>query len=409
MAALLDSVTGRFGATINDLRGDGRGWVLVAVATGWLFVLGTRVVLPALLPQIKVAFGLDNATAGLLVTLLWGAYALTQFPAGVLIDRIGERRTLVTSVVVAVVGILALTVAPTFLAFVAGLLLFGLGSGLYAPPRVTVLSRTFADNDGTALGVTFAIGNLGAAALPPIAAAIALWVGWRAGFGFVAPLLAIVGIALWTVVPRRSSTPGATGELSRRAASRVVRAVLARKVVLSWVALTMMLFAYQGLGAFLPIYLIEAKGLGQGVAAVLYSVFYASGAISQSFAGTAADVYGSPTVLSAIAGFGVLTLVALPAVDGVWALAPLVVLLGTRLGIGPVGNGYVTAMLPADVQGTGYGLFRAFYLAVGATGSLFVGVLAEAGLFDEAFLALAGVTAVSAGVFRLLPMASDVP
>lgn len=409
MAALLDSVAGRFGTTIDNLRGDGRGWVLVAVATGWLFVLGTRVVLPALLPQIKAAFGLDNATAGLLVTFLWGAYAVTQFPAGVLIDRIGERRTLVTSVGVAVVGILALTVAPTLLAFVAGLLLFGFGSGLYAPPRVTVLSRTFADNDGTALGVTFAIGNLGAAALPPIAAAIALWVGWRAGFGFVVPLLAVVGIALWTVVPGQSSTPRATAELSRRAASRVVRAVLTRRVLLSWVALTMMLFVYQGLGAFLPIYLIEAKGLSQGVATGLYSVFYASGAISQSFSGTAADIYGSPTVLSAIAGFGVLTLVALPAVDGVWALVPLVSLLGTRLGIGPVGNGYVTAILPADVQGAGYGLFRAFYLAVGAAGSLFVGVLAEAGLFDEAFFALAGITAVAAGIFRLLPTAGDVP
>lgn len=407
MATLFGSAAGRFKATIGDLHGDGRGWVLVAVATGWLFVLGTRVVLPALLPHIKVAFGLDNATAGLLVSLLWGAYALTQFPAGVLIDRIGERRTLVASVAVAVVGILALTLAPTPLLFIAGLLLFGFGSGLYAPPRVTVLSRTFADNDSTALGVTFAIGNLGAAALPPIATAIALWVGWRAGFGFVVPLLAAVGIALWTVVPGQSSTPRATAELSRQAATRVVRAVFTRRVVLSWVALTTMLFAYQGLGAFLPIYLIEAKGLSQGIAAGLYSVFYASGAISQSFTGTAADVYGSPTVLSAVAGFGVLTLVALPAVDGVWALALLVVLLGTRLGIGPVGNGYVTAILPADVQGAGYGLFRAFYLAVGATGSLFVGVLAEAGLFDEAFLALAGVTAVATALFRLLPTTGD--
>lgn len=169
----------------------------------------------------------------------------------------------------------------------------------------------------------------------------------------------------------------------------------------------MVLFAYQGISAFLPIYLIESKGLSQGMASGLYSVFYASGAIAQSLAGNAADVYGSPTVLSAIAGFGVLTLLALPVVNGVWALALLVVLLGTRLGIGPVGNGYVAGLLPVDVQGTGYGLFRSFYVAVGSTGSLFVGILAEAGLFDEAFFVLAGVTAVSAGLFYLLPRVGD--
>lgn len=406
MVRMLGNAVDRFGATVDDLRGDGRGWVLVAVATGWLFVFGTRVVLPALLPQVKAAFGLDNATAGLLVSLLWGAYAITQFPAGILSDRIGERRTLVTSVVVVAVGVLALALSPTLLLFVGGLLLFGFGSGLYAPPRVTVLSRTFEDNDGTALGVTFAIGNLGAAAMPIVAAAIALWVGWRAGFGFVVPVFAGVGIALWLVVPIQSNASHTT-TLSRQTASRVVRAVLTRRVLLSWVAMTMVLFAYQGISAFLPIYLIESKGLSQGMASGLYSVFYASGAIAQSLAGNAADVYGSPTVLSAIAGFGVLTLLALPVVNGVWALALLVVLLGTRLGIGPVGNGYVAGLLPVDVQGTGYGLFRSFYVAVGSTGSLFVGILAEAGLFDEAFFVLAGVTAVSAGLFYLLPRVGD--
>jgi predicted MFS family arabinose efflux permease len=408
MVSLFSSVVHRAETTIANLRGDGRGWILIAVATGWLFMLGIRIVLPALLPQVKATFGLDNATAGLLVSLLWGAYATTQFPAGVLVDRVGERLTLVSSVIAAIVGILALAFAPTLFLFVIGLLLFGFGSGLYAPPRVTVLSRTFADNDGTALGVTFAIGNLGAAAMPPIATAIALWISWRAGFGFVVPLVAVVGVALWLIVPIQSNAPRTTA-LSRQTASRVVQAVLTRRVLLSWVALTMVLFAYQGVSAFLPVYLIEVKGLSKGIASGLYSLFYVSGAISQSFAGTAADTHGSPAVLSAIAGFGVLTLVVLPAIDGVWMLALLVILLGTRLGIGPVGNGYITAILPADVQGTGYGLFRLFYLAVGATGSLFVGVLAAAGLFDEAFLALAGVTGVAAVLFLRLPTVGETP
>jgi MFS family permease len=403
MSRFPSNALGRLSATVTALRGDGRGWVLATVATGWLFVLGTRVILPALLPRVKAAFGLDNAMAGALVTGLWIAYATTQLPAGLLVDRIGERWTLVSSAFATAIGALVLTAAPTLAVFVVGCLLFGLGSGLYAPPRVTVLSRTFPELDGTALGVTFAVGNLGAAVLPLVAGALALRLGWRAGFGFVIAPLAVVGVALWMVVPAPSGATRTTAKLTRRAASRLGSAVFTRQMIHTWVAMTIVLFTYQGITAFLPTYLIEVKGMNAGVVATLYGLFYASGALSQSLAGNAADRYTNPTVLAALAGLGVFTLVPLPSLQSVPALAVLVVVLGTRLGIGPVGNGYVAAILPDDVQGAGYGLFRTLYLAVGAMGSVFVGVLANYGLFGESFLVLAGLTGVAALLFIKLP------
>ncbi|WP_227356455.1 MFS transporter [Haladaptatus salinisoli] len=408
MAALdlVNRTAARVRSGVDALRGGGRGRVLVVVAAGWLLVLGTRIVLPALLPQVKAAFGIDNATAGLLVSVLWGAYAVTQFPAGMMVDRIGERTTLTVSTLVTAAGAAALTVAPSFPVFVLGGVLFGLGSGLYAPPRVTVLSRIYPDRDGTALGATFAVGNLGAAGLPLVAGALALWFHWRAGFGFVVPPLVLVAFGLWAYVPTRSDGESrAAEEFTRRTAVRLLRGMTDGRVVLAWVAMTLILFTYQGITAFLPTYLIDVKGLTQGTASVLYGLFYASGAVSQWFAGNAADRYGERTVLAALAGVGVVTVGLLPFVGGTAALAALLALLGTRLGIGPVGNGYVAALLPDEIQGAGYGLFRTFYLAVGAAGSLFVGVLAEAGWFDEAFLVLAGVTAVSSVLYLFLPPA----
>jgi hypothetical protein len=32
--------------TVDGLRGEGRGWTLLVVAAGWLFLSGFRVVLP---------------------------------------------------------------------------------------------------------------------------------------------------------------------------------------------------------------------------------------------------------------------------------------------------------------------------------------------------------------------------
>lgn len=398
----------KVGSGVDTLRGDGRGRILTVVAVGWLLVLGTRVVLPALLPQVKTAFGIDNATAGLLVSVLWAAYAVTQFPAGMMVDRIGERTTLTASAVVTAAGAAALTFAPSFVVFVLGSVLFGLGSGLYAPPRVTVLSRIYPDRDGTALGITFAVGNLGAAALPLIAGALAVWVHWRLGFGFVVIPLALVAVGLWVYVPSRPSEQARAAErFTRRTAVRLFRGVTDRDVALAWVAMTLVLVTYQGITAFLPTYLVEVKGLSQTTASTLYGLFYASGAVSQWFAGNAADRYGERVVLAALAGFGVVTLGLLPFVGGTAALAALLALLGTRLGIGPVGNGFVAALLPDEIQGAGYGLFRTFYLAVGASGSLIVGVLAERGLFDEAFLLLAGVTAAASVLYLFLPATPD--
>lgn len=390
--------------TVRVLRAGGRGPVLLVVAIGWLLVLGTRVVLPTLLPQVRETFGFDAATAGLLVSALWGAYAVAQFPAGVLADRIGERRTLVVGTAIVALGALCLTLAPTFEVFVVGSVAFGLGAGLYAPPRVTVLSRTFPDRDGTALGITFSVGNAGAAALPVITGGLAVWLGWRFGFGVMVLPLGLCVLGLWRFVPAgRAEAVTRAGDAPRTIARRVVAELTDRTVSHAWLAMTLMLFTYQGLEAFLPTYLIATKGLDPGTAAALFGLYFASGAITQPFAGSAADRFGAPRVLAALAVLGVCTLVALPLVEGLVGIAAVITLLGTRLGNGPVGNGYVAAILPAEVKGSGFGLFRTIYMAVGALGSTFVGVLAGLGHFDGAFLALGAITALAAVLYYLLP------
>jgi predicted MFS family arabinose efflux permease len=390
--------------TVGALRGEGRGWVVLAVAAGWLLVLGTRVVLPALLPQVTTAFAIDNATAGVVVSLIWVGYAVTQFPAGLLADRIGERRTLVASIAVTVVAVAIFALAPTFPLFVAGGVLFGLATGIYAPPRVTVLSKVFDEHEGSAIGVTFAAGNVGAALLPVVAGLLAVSLGWRWGFGFVVLPLCLVAVSLWVFLP---DDPGETesgfSAPPRDVAHRLADVATHRAFLLAWLSMTLVLFTYQGITAFLPTYLVEAKGLSQGTASVVYGLFFASGATCQYLAGSVSDRFDETRVLAVIAGFGVLTLVALTVAESLVALAVVAALLGSRLGLGSVGNGYVADILPADVQGSGYGLFRTFYLAAGATGSMFVGLLASRGLFDEAFLSLAGVTALAAVLYTLLP------
>ena len=88
-------------SVVGRLRGGGRGWALLAIAVGWLFVLGGRFLVPAVLPQVKATFGLGNADAGVAISVLWATYALMQSPAGLLTDRLGERRLLAGSLLLA--------------------------------------------------------------------------------------------------------------------------------------------------------------------------------------------------------------------------------------------------------------------------------------------------------------------
>jgi len=410
------SLVRHLASSARAVRGGGRGRALLAIAAGWFLVLGLRFVVPALLPFIKGDFGISNATAGAAITLLWVIYGGMQFPAGALIDRVGERRLLAASALVGATGLASYALSPTFGVFLAATVVFGLGSGLYGPARGTVLSRTFPDNDGIAFGIVLASGSIGSALLPAAAAALAVGVGWRLVLGVTIPLFLLVGFALWSTVPdaspRQSSEPTRTqtdGGVScenatTRARARQVReAVTSRRVLLAATGITLMLFTFQGLTAFLTTYLIETKNLTEGTAGLLFGLLFVSGAVNQSAVGAFADRFGYSRVLVVIVLVGTVPLVAFPFLSGTLALGLAVVVMGIRLSMAPLTNAYVIDSLPAAVQGTAWGTIRTGFFMIGAFGSTVVGAMADADLFAEAFFLLAGLSVLAAAVFAVLP------
>lgn len=388
--------------TVGALRGDGRGWVLLTVAVGWLFTLGLRFLVPTLLPQVKSTFHLDNAAAGLAVTIIWGCYALMQFPAGLLTDRIGERTVLAASLAGSAASLALLAAAPLFVVFLLGAAAFGVGSGLYGPARGMSLSKAFPANDGAAFGITLAAGSLGSAVIPLVGGTAVGILGWRLLVGGTVPAFLVVAVLAWVTLPDpidsapRTDGGSAGASPSLRAVFRSLpRALGDRNVLLASVAFTFYLFAFQGLTAFLPTYLVTHEGIGQSLAGLIFSLLFVGGTICQVAVGTASDRYGARPVLVGVAVVAVVTLLAVPAVDGRLAWGVLVFLLGTRLALAPVTNSYIVARLPTDVQGAAWGFLRTCLFLVGSTGSVFVGAMADAGRFDAAFLALGGVTAVA--------------
>jgi predicted MFS family arabinose efflux permease len=355
------------------LVSNGRGLPLSAVAAAWFLALGARFVVPSVLPTVRADLGFDNATAGLLLTGLWGSYALMQFPSGLLTDRIGERRILVVATVLGGVAVAALGTTAGLATFAAGIVLYGLGTGLYATPRVMVVSRLYPDRSDTALGVVFAAGNVGNTVLPAAAGVVATTVGWRVGFLALAPLFFLVAVGLAAAVPENGET-----DADPESARDGIRELRRPPVLVVTVALILFAFGYQGLVGFLPTYLVEAKAASPETASLAFGGFFAVGLLAQVVSGGVAAAYGRRTLLVgtvAVAVAGVAALTTLPPTAAL-VLTPV---LGVQLGVWPVLNAYAYDALSTGARGGGFGFLRTVYLLLGSTGPIVVGTLFDAG------------------------------
>jgi len=381
-------VTDRVRGVVSDSRAGNPYRLLAAVAAGWFLVLGMRFVIPAVLPTIRAEFAVSNTSAGAAVTVLWLTYAAMQFPTGMYVDRVGERTLLVGSVLLSGAGLLAYLVARTYGLFVLATAGFGLGTGLYGPPRGTLLSRTFDAREGVAFGTVMAAGSVGSAMFPLVAVVVTTRYGWRVGLAAVAPLFALVAVALWLGISDRET---ATGNRSVRADLRTVVASLGdRRLALAVGGAMVMLLVFQAVTAFLTTYLVIARGVTQGTAGAILSGLFVGGAVSQAVTGRLADRYGAPAVLVGVA------------VGSAVPLALCAAAIGIRMSSGPLTNAYIIDLLPDAVEGTGWGLLRTGFFSVGATGSTLVGALADRGLFDLSFYVMAGLTLLAGGLFLLL-------
>ncbi|AUX10357.1 major facilitator superfamily MFS_1 [Halalkaliarchaeum desulfuricum] len=389
---------------LRHLASEGRGPILLAIAAGWGLTIGTRTIYPVLLPDLRVAYGLDLATAGALLTVLFAAYALGQLPGGLFADRIGERKTLVASMVLSGGSVVLIVVAGSPIALFLATAAFGFGVGFYAIARFTAIAKVYPDGYGTAIGITNVAPEIGQAALPPIAGVIAVALGWQFGFGVAIPAFVLVAIALWVTVPVESDDTGSAVDTVSVATARYVAGELKNPpVLLATLVLIVGFSIWQAFTGFYPTYLIEQKGVSPVIASLLFGLYFVSTAIIHPVSGMIYDRLNVRyTAVPIVAS--VLALAALPFVDHLWLLVAISILLGTLLSFETATESYLVGALPEDVEGTGFGILRTLVFAAGAASPIAFGAAADRGFFDETFLVLAVLTVVLIVLSSRLPL-----
>ena len=105
-----------------------------------LFSIGENSMIP-LIPASAKAMGADLPTAGLIAGLVMAGTLVADLPAGKLVDRIGERTSMIYSAAAGALGILLSVFAVNLYMLGAGILILGAASAVFALARHSFMTE----------------------------------------------------------------------------------------------------------------------------------------------------------------------------------------------------------------------------------------------------------------------------
>jgi len=146
-------------------------------------------------------FNTDNSVLGLMSGMYFYSYAAAQIPVGIMLDKIGTRKTLTVLGIVASCGNLLFSLSPTvsILALSRGLIGFGVG-GFYISALKTLAERFNPKRYATLTGALTSIGHVGGVVASSPLALLTLSLGWREAFLIIFLLMFLFVTVAWFTI-----------------------------------------------------------------------------------------------------------------------------------------------------------------------------------------------------------------
>ena len=347
-----------------------------------------------------------------------GAFSLAQLVAGGLgiwvgrhIDDFGPRKVMTAGSLVAIPGVLTMTLSPNLAVFYLGWVLIGVAmAGTLYPPAFAALTRWGGHRRVRALTTLTLVGGLASTVFAPLASVLDDWVGWRSAYLVLLGGLILVTVPLhwwglnhpWRHPHTRTDGAGqGVGSVARDAERRHVTDV-ARSTPYVLLAVANALTA---LSAFAVLINLVPMLIEQGMSRNLAAVALGLGGVGQvlgrlgyaRFAAATSVRWRTVGVIGAIAAATAALALAPP-------VAALLIALGMVLGLARGIYTLIQATAITDRWGpAGYGTLNGILTApalVAAAAAPFVGAtLAHLlGGYSAAFLLLAGVAVIAAAL-----------
>jgi predicted MFS family arabinose efflux permease len=257
-----------------------RPWAAVAAVTAGIFVIVTAEILPiGLLLPIAATFGVSAGTSGLMMTAPGLVAAVAAPVATVLTARLDRRLVLAGWMAALTSANLVCAVATEYWMVLAARVLVGAVIGGFWSVGAGLAGRLVPPAQaGRATSTIFLAVPLGSVLGVPLGTLLADAAGWRATFGALAAVTAVVFAALLSTLPALPPL-----RVTRIA---VLADLLRRRQVLIGIAVTVLVvIAHFGAYTYVSAFLERQSGLGLGVVGVLLLAYGAAGLAGNALAG----------------------------------------------------------------------------------------------------------------------------
>jgi sugar phosphate permease len=185
-------------------------WVIFGImAVGYVFVYFHRLCPAVVAVDLQQAFNTTGGFMGLLASAYFYPYAVMQFPAGLLSDSLGPRKTVTCFLVLAGIGSLLFSQASGVEFAVAARVMVGLGVSMVFIPTMKLLSQWFRVREfATMTGILNAMGGLGALTAATPLAITTSWLGWRHAFALIGVGTLLISLLIWLLVRNKPQDLG---------------------------------------------------------------------------------------------------------------------------------------------------------------------------------------------------------
>lgn len=190
-------------------RPDPTRWlVLLAVMLAFLPVVLDMTILHVAVPRLTQALNASGTEVLWIIDIYPLLMAGLLVPMGTLSDRVGNRRILLTGLIIFACASAWAAFAQSAAALIAARVLLALGGSMILPCVLGLIRKTFEDEAerAMALGLWGTVGAAGAAVGPLVGGALLEHFWWGSVFLINVPVMMVVAPACWALLPRREPT-----------------------------------------------------------------------------------------------------------------------------------------------------------------------------------------------------------
>ena len=355
--------------------------VFVTLSILYFFSIVHRVATASIADNLIIDFNTDNSVLGLMSGMYFYAYAAAQLPVGIILDKIGTRKTLTFLGLVASIGNLLFALSPTVPLLAAGRALIGFGvGGFYVSALKTLAVSYNPRRNATLTGVLTSIGNIGGIVASSPLALLALALGWRETFLIIFSVMFLFVAVAWFSIKDPENKPTPT---SKRRIKEDLKKIFSTRPLLAVLPVPFFVYgcfvSFQGLWA--GPYLMNVYGMNKADASLSFMFISIGFILALPLAGFISDKMGKkkPVLLTGL----ILTLLFWLIMTffggnlGNYQLIALLAFLGFAYGIACIFLTIPAALFPKEIAGSAIASLNIFNFIGGGVFQFLMGFIID--------------------------------